>query len=310
MVAKHWHEYWASGGAAERALGDPSERTFLATHWRKTFSDYAATNAIVVDIACGDGVIFSFAREELRQSTLIALDASEAGVRAAMRATPGAMGAASDACRLPVRSGAADIVVSQFGLEYGGAAAFQEAARILKPGGALSVIAHLKDGSINAECAENLRLLNLFFKEGLADHARESLASSYAQRYARAVTLDRSEKKFQQAARRISTALESARDSVAKTTLSSALNEITALASRRMAYDSTEAFTFIDQVKTSLKHYRDRMRTMVGAALDQPAVDRAAGMLTSSGLIDVAAESIAFRAGGSPGAWRIQARRA
>jgi SAM-dependent methyltransferase len=312
MIASPWHEYWASGGDGERALGNPAQRSFLARHWCDLFARSASPGPIIVDIACGDGAIFGFAREQLQQTApglLIALDASDAAVRSAMRATEGVYGAASDACSIPLAAAAADLVVSQFGLEYAGAPAFAEAARILKPGGILSAICHFAQGGIYAECAKNLRLLDVFFQEGLAEHARESLASSYARRDAPALQND-AENKFQHAARRVASALEAAPASVAKTTLASALRDITTLGARRMAYDPTEALAYVDQLKASLSSYRERMRSMVNAALDQPAIDRIVETLASAGMINVAAEPIAFAADGPISAWRIQALRA
>lgn len=314
MVGKQWHAYWASGGSGESALSNPAQRNFLAQHWLGLFAAHASPGSIVVDVGCGDGAIFGFARDVLQQkapgATLIALDASDAAARCAMKMARGVNGVASDACRIPLREGAADLVVSQFGMEYAGAKAFEEAARVLKPGGAMSAMCHMKQGSISAECAENLRVLNLFFKEQVAEHARESLANSYASRYAPTTGPNRAEKKFQQALRRVGGAVDGSPNSVAKVSVSSALSEIAAMAAKRQAYDSAEALGFIDQVKRTLASYRERMRSMIAAALDQPGVEKICAVLSDAGLTDVSAEQVAFSPGAPISAWRMQARRA
>lgn len=314
MGGKYWHDYWASGGSGESALTKPEQRTRLAQHWRGLFAERAPQGSVVLDIGCGDGAIFGFVRDLLSQAgrglTLIALDSSDAAARGAMNATPGATGVASDASRLPLREGAADLVVSQFGLEYAGSKAFEEAARVLKPGGTMSAVCHYKQGSISAECAENLRLLDIFFEEKVIDRAKDTLGNSFAQRYApTAPGKDVAEKKFQQAIRRVTNAISAAPNSAAKVTLSSAMIEINTMAMRRMAYDSTEAFAFLDEVKRTLSSYRARMRSMLSAALDQPAVDQIVTTLESAGMKPAIAEPMSFEPDGAPSAWRIEARR-
>jgi ubiquinone/menaquinone biosynthesis C-methylase UbiE len=314
VAGKYWHDYWASGGSGESALTKPAQRTLLAQHWRGLFAERAPQGSVVLDIGCGDGAIFGFVRDLLGQVgrglTLIALDSSDAAARGAMRATPGTNGVASDASRLPFGEGTADLVVSQFGLEYAGGKAFEEAARVLKPGGTMSAVCHYKQGSISAECAENLRILDIFFDEKVIDRAKETLGNSFAQRYApTAPGKDVAEKKFQQAVRRVTNALADAPNSAAKVTLSSAMIEINTMAMRRTAYDSTEAFAFLDEVKRTLTSYRARMRSMLGAALDQPAVDQIVTTLESAGMKPATAEPMSFESDGSFSAWRIEARR-
>lgn len=314
MGATQWHEYWATGGAGARALAAPAQREFLSQHWRQFFAQYLFPAAIIIDMACGDGAIFAFLREEILQgalgATFLAVDSSFAAVRAAMCALPGVVGIVSDSRRVPVETGSADIVVSQFGLEYGGAAAFQESARVLKPGGVMSAVCHLKAGTISAECSENLRLLNIFFNEGVATHARASLACTYASRYApTGPERARADKKFQQASQRLATALDAAPTSTAKATLTSAMHEINELSARRMVYDSTEALAFVDEVKLSLSSYRDRMRSMLGAALDHSGIDRIAETIASAGMSNITVAPVAFQANSPLSAWRIQAHR-
>lgn len=313
MVGRDWHEYWASGGSSGIALADPAQRAFLAQHWHGVFTNRASSGATIIDVACGDGAIFDFVRELLPQmarwSTVIALDASDAGVRSAMRTMPDVRGVTSDAGRLPFREGAVDLVVSQFGLEYAGQKGFEEAARVLKPGGSLSAVCHHKQGSISAECAENLRILNAFFEGHLADYAKESLSASYASRYAPTAAATGAEKKFQQAVRRLTRALGTAPNSAAKVAVASAVVEIDTLAMRRMAYDSTEALAFVDKVRASLATYRARMRSMLNAALDQTGVNQVLDKLSSAGLTG-AVTPVSFTPNGPLGAWCVEAQRA
>ncbi len=313
MTADHWQDYWASGGTSERALGDAAQRTFLANHWRALFDAHAQPNTCVVDIACGDGAVFACAKASLSAPgvTMVATDAAHAGVRAAVRKLPGTIGVASTAGRLPFADRAMDIVVSQFGLEYGGAQAFAEAARIVKANGVFSAICHLKGGGIDGECAENARMLHEYAASRLGKYARAALAASFESRTAPRTPQERAiETAFQDAARRAAGAVQNAPNSAARSMLGSALQEITALAARRFAYDPTEALAFVDHVDASLSAYHARMRSMLAAALDQNAIGAIAEVFQSAKLIRFSATQVAFAPGAAASAWRIEARRA
>ena len=55
------------------------------------------------------------------------------------------------ATELPLPDSSFDFVVSQFGVEYAGIDAFIEAARLVKPGGQLSLLCHYQDGYIDSK---------------------------------------------------------------------------------------------------------------------------------------------------------------
>jgi SAM-dependent methyltransferase len=315
VIAAHWEDYWASGGTSDRALGGADQRAFLAQYWGALFASNARASSTVVDLACGDGAVFAFGRAQLAAgaagATLIAVDAAPAAARAATRAADGVVSAAADASRLPLRDGIADIVVSQFGLEYSGKEAFSEAARIVARGGVFAAICHLRGGAIDTECRENARVLQAFADERLAECALAALAETHVSGPDLVLSYEiEPEIAFRHAMQRVAYVLRTAPESAAKAMVASAVNEIAAVATRRLAYDATQALAFVDHITASLAAYSNRMRAMLAASLDQNAIGHIAQRLQAADITEFGAVQVAFAPGAAPSAWRIEARRA
>ncbi len=134
---KAWAEYWSGAEGAEAVGG--VYRHKLAAHWTSFFNDAGVARSkapVVVVIAAGAGVALASAIEAHAGNGLfVALDYSAAAVGSALKAHIAAKGVAANAACLPFRVAFADLVISQFGIEYAGEGAFVEAARILAPGG-------------------------------------------------------------------------------------------------------------------------------------------------------------------------------
>ena len=107
---------------------------------------------IVLDIACGPGTA-AFAAHDLGAARTIGIDFAPEMVGLASEGAAGSTGlyfAAGDALALPLDAARFDAVISSFGLVFASdpVLAATEAARVLRPGGRLGLLAWPPDGSV------------------------------------------------------------------------------------------------------------------------------------------------------------------
>ncbi|MFN3958380.1 MAG: methyltransferase domain-containing protein [Parvularculaceae bacterium] len=309
---KAWQDYW-TGGDGDEAVGGP-HRHKLAARWTDFFAALAsaARAPLVVDIAAGRGAALRNAMTALGGSGMfLALDYSPAAAASAQRALSPAMAAAADAGALPLADRCADAVISQFGVEYAGFVAFAEAARILAPGGRFCSISHYRGGAIDAECAENERLILAACAPPLFEAARRALAESFRRRARGAPDLvdPALERALAEQIGASAATVRTAPPSAARATLERFLPDLSRLSARRLAFEATDALGWLDGMEASLGAYLGRMTSMRAAALDQDAVARVASSFSDRGLVDVRANPLFLDDNRPPAAWVIEAGR-
>lgn len=307
-----WQEFWAGGDGGEAVGG--AHRHKLAARWAGFFAVLpgGAHPPLIVDIAAGRGVALRAAMTALGGAgTFLALDYSPAAAASAQGALSPALAAAADAGALPLRDQSANIVISQFGVEYAGLAAFGEAARVIAPRGRFCSISHYSGGAIDAECAENERLMIATAGASLFDAARNALQESFRRR-------DRSdtpttdiglEAALESAISAAAAAVRASPPSAAKATLERFLPDLARLSARRLAYDARDALGWLDGMAESLGAYLKRMQSMRAAALDEAALAGIAAMFADHGLVDFRAAPLNLADNHPPAAWVIEARR-
>jgi ubiquinone/menaquinone biosynthesis C-methylase UbiE len=141
----------------------------------------------VLDVACGPGTA-AFAARELGAARVLGVDYARgmiatAGMEAG--ASPTLRFAVADALALPLATASFDVVISSFGLIFAAepSLAAAEAARVLRPGGRLGLLAWPPSGSIEAYQEAALRHLAVPpsshdpFRWGVPERARSWLAA-------------------------------------------------------------------------------------------------------------------------------------
>lgn len=315
MEESAWAEFWA-GGESDQAVGG-RHRERLAEAWRVFFRVRSTPpGAIALDIAAGTGAAMRVAAEVFAgpmptRPLLIATDFSAHAVGGALRTVGAAVGFVSDAARLPLADRSVAVAISQFGIEYAGTGAFSEAARILAPGGRFMSISHYAGGAIDAECAENARLLDAIERSGV-NHASHNALSITYQRRARSggsLTDDVAEKQLQKAMQAASAAIQEAPRSAARDALVRFIGDLSTLCARRLAYNQSDAIGWINGMSASLGAYGKRMQSMRASALDGAHIDRIGAVFADAGLAGFTAEPLILDAGKPPAAWVIRAER-
>ena len=137
----------------------------------------------MLDVACGHGAVTGIAVAAARSAGIEleahCADYSQAAVDELCKRFPGVEGVACDAADMPWPDQRFDFVVSQFGIEYAGDAAFGEAARLVAEGGTLAALTHLQGGAIHAECADNYAVAAALRESRLMTLARGAFEAGF-----------------------------------------------------------------------------------------------------------------------------------
>lgn len=151
--SKNWTNYWQKEGAGGEVYVDKNggKSPFLSHFWQKRFSLFNKDNETkkVIDIASGAGSIFVELPKE-HSFELFAADVSSHALEQLNARIDNVRTTVCSANAIPFDDQYFDVVLSQFGIEYGGNAAFEEATRLLNKGGELVFLCHYEDGSIDS----------------------------------------------------------------------------------------------------------------------------------------------------------------
>jgi len=144
-----WDQYWKNDAKSGEVFvtKDGQKSDELAAFWREKLS-VARSGDSILDIAAGGGSIFA-SLPAVGEYRLYATDISGSALQSLRQKFSGANTLQCDAAKMPIADSRFDWVVSQFGIEYSHMAAFVEAARVLKPGGQLIFISHIKGSLID-----------------------------------------------------------------------------------------------------------------------------------------------------------------
>ena len=130
-----WSRYWAQGGGVGCLPGAPVEVGEMLGRIWAVWAEILPERGEVLDIAAGRGAVMRALHDGNGSLRTLGVDYAVTGHG------PGIIGGV-DAATLPFDGGRFAGVASQFGIEYCGPAALDEAARVLAPGGALQFVCH------------------------------------------------------------------------------------------------------------------------------------------------------------------------
>jgi SAM-dependent methyltransferase len=309
-----WDIYWqgtkesalpAAGGAQDAALGE-----FWSGFFRDELPRHAGPR--LLDAACGNGAVTGFALAVAgRDIVSTCMDYSRAAVRTLEEKYPGVRGVACDAAATPFADGEFDVVASQFGLEYAGEAAFEEAARLVAKDGVLVAIVHMKKGAIYDECSANLGAIRALRDARLLPLARDAFAAGFAVAAGNAP-----QSAFREADKNLAPAVETLKETLSKYGplaaggLIQRLGQDLAYMYQRIeAYVPQQVLDWLDRMEKETVAYAGRMQSMVDAALDETAIKSLSARLTAKGLTVDTYDVLRMGENQEPAAWILVGRR-
>jgi len=314
---EHWDAFWrARDKAIERedaGARDPAPAHFWETFFEREFA--GRNRASVLDVACGHGAVTGIAVAAARSAGIElearCADYSQAAVDELCKRFPGVEGVACDAADMPWPDRRFDFVVSQFGIEYAGDAAFGEAARLVAEGGTLAALTHLQGGAIHAECADNYAVAAALRESRLMALARGAFEAGFDLMAGKI-----SDAEFQEADKQLAPAVETAKGilrdkgpQAAGGLLANLYKDIGYMYTRMQNYVPDEVFAWFDGMTAELVSYEGRMESMTRAAMDEVQVTAITDTLAGFGLAVDSPQVLSLEESGEPAAWILVARR-
>lgn len=177
-----WSDYWQSEDKEGEVFvtRDGEQPAYLAQFWQKAFAALPS-KARVLDIASGAGSVFSnIESERLADLQLTATDISAEALSKLKKRIKGVNTVECDSTELPIEDESFDWVVSQYGVEYAGLSAFNEAFRVLAPGGVMKLLCHYQGGYIDSKNRLLLQSAELARDSKFIDVASELVDASFA----------------------------------------------------------------------------------------------------------------------------------
>ncbi len=306
--AAHWQSYWRqqqAGGAG--AVTSLDQNRVFAADWDAFFLKESADRAghRIIDLGCGAGLVLARAKAVPafnENALLVGLDYAEAAARQTSNlAGPGSAttGVAAAITAAPFKDQVFDIIVSQFGLEYAGMSAFEEAGRLLAPQGVMRAIIHYKDGAIHQECRNNAEMVGAIRRSGLIDDTKRFFSAVQAHQ--------------QDAAQIMNTANvlrgNQTADVPARPVVQYVVDAVLRFVNRPQAFARQEVLHWLDGVAAELDVYAARMNAMVGAAMDEKMLQSVSGSLSAKNIAVHQLGPMYLGGVTAPAAWKFEARR-
>jgi len=309
-----WDRYWRGmkeGG--QFGVGGASHPR-LNQFWREYFSSIGAHAGPkkIIDIGSGDGAIVAAAIDTLGDDSvdLTCLDISRHALELLLQRYPDVDGIVANALHVPLASESFELVTSQFGVEYAGAAAFEEAARLVAPGGQLVLLAHHRSSVMYEDCSASLDAV-----EGLK--ACQFITRSIALFEAGFATLQGADRRpYDSAAqdllpayRELERIMRRYGKHVAGDTLLRLYEDVDNIHQHMERYDAAEILQWLARMDGELDGYTRIMGAMRDAALDEPQFRAVCEAVKDTGLTVQQALPLHSDDIGLPIAWVLTATR-
>lgn len=306
-----WNAYWqsrASGPQAVALVGVGIEHNaVIDACWAEVFGALDAGTR-VVDLACGAGTALR-AAAAAGAGNLTGVDISRDAIAALGVSLPGATGVVAPVGKTGLGEAGFDWVVSQFGLEYGGAlASMGEVGRLCAPGGRFAAIIHMADGGIARECAGHLETLDALAATNFIPKARKLFRALFdADARPGQATTDKANRAIN-AFKPAMAELQALSARTGPQHIAAHLYSGTArLYERRQAYAREDIEGWLTQMRAEIDAYAGRMAAMVASAQTAEQMAALEGALATARFEAPRTRPLELSAGEAPAAWLIEA---
>jgi len=310
QTADSWDTYWQgmgdSGGFSRGGVNHPAILAFWDEFFQTVKRDYATPK--IIDIASGNGAVLERALttfgDELPDFTC--LDVSAAAITNIQNRFPQVNGVVTDTRAIPFDSGSFDIVTSQFGVEYAGLDAINEAARLLATGGQLAFLLHSQEGSIHRECVDSLDAIVQLLDSRFIPYATEMFSTGFqAVRGADRAPYEAAAKKLAPAIATLEAIMQQYGQQVADDTIARLYSDVDQIHQRIQHYDPTEVLDWLHRLEGELDAYAGRMSSMSSSAIGSEAFEQIVAGLQNRDYTIIRAEPMVIPDQELPLAWAL-----
>lgn len=313
---KHWDAFWRARDKSAQPEDPGASDRAPARFWTSLFEmEFAGREDVrLIDVASGHGAVTAIAIDAAATTNthLYAncVDYSKSAIEEVCRRFPQVQGVACDSSLIPYSDRAFDLVVSQFGIEYSGEHAFEEAARLVDANGVFAALVHLQGGAIHEECADNVAVIHALNETRFLPLARAAFAAGFD-----LIAGKLTDPEFQEFDKELAPAVELAKGILAEKgsraaggLLARVYRDIAYMYSRMQNYRSDDVFAWFDGIADELRSYEGRMVSMTQCALDDSDIASVVTGIARRGFKVEPPEVLALSKNGRPGAWILVAR--
>ncbi len=314
QLSDSWDKYWQGsqhGGAY--SAGGTSHPVVLG-FWKEFFGDNRDKfkDLSVLDFASGSGAVIESATSVFGKQVpeFTCIDISKSAIQSLLQRYPNAHGIVADVSSIPLQSAQYDVVTSQFGIEYAGLDAIDEAMRLASPHGQLAMLIHHRHGGIYRQCAASADAIRqvtaanvtplaiAMFDEGLkvvrgADQSKYKAAA----------------RKFAPAVRAMESVMKQYGTGVADGTILRLYRDIRTIHERMQNYDPAELLEWLRRMQTEIEAYAGRMQSMCESAIDARAFEGLCRRVEVGGFEFARRDALVVPDRGEPLAWVLLATR-
>ncbi len=318
-VAESWDAYWHGTGDAGAYSSGGASHPAILSFWTEFFQgverDYPEVNPPpkIIDIASGNGAVIELALAIFADgtpTTITCLDVSTAAVTNIRNRFPHISGLVADARSIPLDSGGFDIVTSQFGVEYAGEKAIDEAVRLVAPGGRLALLLHNQASSIHRECAASLDAITRLQESGFIPTAIDMFTAGFAAcRGADRAPYDAAATRLAPAVQALDSIMVEHGQGVAGDTIARLYGDVDQIHQKMQSYEPADVLSWLNRIDSELEAYAGRMSSMCESAFNDKTFDRIRAGLDKQEFTLERAEPLTGDEDELPLAWVLIAKR-
>ncbi len=308
-----WEMYWSgankAGAFSDGGVNHPSVDAFWNTFFAAE-SNKSSDKLSLIDIASGNGAVVNIASKCFSESTLniTSLDLSEAAIKQLIETNPNVKGLVCDATNIPLPNHCANIVTSQFGIEYAGDEAIEEAARLVKDEGSIVLLMHHNLGLIYQESDINLDAISLISDARVIPLAIDFFnAALHALSTGDKSNYEATAKLFGPSVKELENIMRKYSKDVAGGLVFKLYNDLADIHEGIQKYDLNEVIKWLKTLDIELSGYSNRMQSMLNAAKAETEVQDICRRLTQLSFQVEIADSLYAPNSDKPLAWIVMA---
>ncbi len=314
-----WNTYWTGDKDGPAFSNHGDSQPALLEFWRSNLNEFLQERKDQqiksLDLACGNGAVTQLIHQSKGEAVveLHCLDASSSALNNVQALLPEVKTVLSSMQPIELADGKFDLVVSQYGVEYAGLNAFDEAARMVAPNGAIFMVVHMVGSLIEAESKANFSAISELIDSNFVDQTIEVLNSVRAR-----IKVDNAETQnnYNQAFKNLNEGIQSVEGiltqyglHIASGTVQRLYNDVANIIENIQKYDLDEVQAWLVNMRSELHAFKTRMQTMVDAALSQDEFNDLSKRYASYGFTVTKEGTLIDTASDTPLAWALCAKR-
>ena len=307
-TARSWNTYWQGTGDIAAFSSGGVDHPAIAAFWHDVFRSEADRQQSIslLDVATGNGALLEIASSifDPSNTTMSCVDISEAAINNVAERYPGVTGVVADALAMPLDDEQFSLVTSQFGVEYAGLEAINEAARLVAPGGRLILMVHVTDGLVHQECQNSLTAVRELQSANFVPLAIEFFKHGFA------AVQGADRRAYDEAGKRLAPAIHAAEaimaehgEHVAGDTIAHLYADVGHIHSNLTKFDPDEVHSWLKKNQHELEGYAERMSSMMKAAITESEFRAACDQVAAAGFTLERNDTLAEIGKGAPLAW-------